>query len=88
MAQTAGAGVLLALPGRGRRGRAARLPVAGAQDGALRARAPAARHLAAPRPARRRAAHAARGRRARQRGEYSAYTLIFACLYEMPKKRM
>lgn len=64
--QATGAGVLLALPGRGRRGRAARLPVAGAQDGALRARPPAARAVAAPRAARRRSAHAARGRRARQ----------------------
>lgn len=57
--QTAGACVLRALPGRGRRRRAARLPVAGAQDGALRAGATAARagharHGRAPDAARRR----------------------------------
>lgn len=67
--QTVGAGVLGALPGRGRRGRAARVPVAGPQDGALRAGAPAARAVAAARAARRRAADAAGGGRAGQRGE-------------------
>lgn len=77
--QAAGAGVLRAVPGRGRRGRAARVPVAGAQDGALRARAPAAAGVGAAGCARaarrrrrhaRRAAHAARRRRARHSREY------------------
>lgn len=72
MSQAAGAGVLRAVLGRGRRGSAARLPVAGAQDGPLRARALAAGALRAPRPAHRRAPHAAHRRRARQRSEYTA----------------
>lgn len=71
LVQSAGAGVLLAVPGRGRGGRAARVPLAGAQDGALRARAAAARHVARAQPQHRRAAHAARRRRARQRGTYT-----------------
>lgn len=65
MWQAAGAGVLRAVPGRGARGRAARVPVAGAQDGALRARAAPARAL---RAARRRAAHPPRGHGARRAG--------------------
>lgn len=75
--QAPGAGVLRALRGRGRRGRAARVPVAGAQDGALRARAAAAR---AVRAARRRAAHAPRRAGAGRAGTASTASAPTHCL--------